>query len=142
MSDIDHEMDVYGKVLSGTEAPLELAKLARVNYLKKKMRIPLSRMIGDYADNLADTMKVLILGQAISLGIVTNTTVITKYKTWVQAMLTGYTAAGIQTAAQSMLDGIDALVFKKYDVARAGIAAAETEEAVNAVDIEEAGNGI
>lgn len=140
MSDIkqaDLEVSVYGSPLKGEETDLEKTKLARKWYLKTKIRRWLAWQSGDTQDILADLTKVLVLGQAVSLGIVTDKAVIDKYKAWVQALLDGYTIVGIQDSMQNMLDGLDTLVFKKYNVAKELIDRATTEKAIRDVDVED-----
>lgn len=133
---ITAEVDLYGLPLKGAETEIDKSRLARKWYLKKKIRRWLAWQTGDVQDSIADVTKALVLGQAIALGIVTNTTVINKYKSWVQKLLDGYTAASIQEALQTMLDGVDALVFKKYNVAKVAIDAASTAKDINSVDVE------
>ena len=136
INQITAEVDLYGLPLKGAETSIDKDRLARKWYLKKKIRRWLAWQTGDVQDSIADVTKALVLGQAIALGIVTNTTVINKYKAWVQKMLDGYGASGIQNSMQSMLDGVDAMVFKKYDVAKAAIDAAITSESINLIDVE------
>jgi len=136
INQINLEVEVYGSPLKGAETDLDKAKMARKWYLKTKIRRWLAWQSGDVQDALADLTKALVLGQAISTGIITNPTIIAKHKAWVQALLTGYTATGIQDSMQNMLDGVDGLVFKKYNVAKTAIDAATTDKDIGAVDVE------
>jgi len=84
---------MYGRVLTGDETALELEKLARTQYLKTKMRKKLAQDIGDSPDNVADMTRAIMLGMAISEGLVTDTQIITRYHLYVQDMVQDYGGA-------------------------------------------------
>jgi len=95
MSDLTGEqgLTMYGRVLTGDETALELEKLARTQYLKTKMRKKLAQDIGDSPDNVADMTRAIMLGMAISEGLVTDTQIITRYHLYVQDMVQDYGGA-------------------------------------------------
>lgn len=51
------QIELYGQLLTGDETELDLAKLARIQYLKTKMRPRLAAQIGDYGDNITDVTR-------------------------------------------------------------------------------------
>ena len=139
MSDINQiivEVDLYGSPLKGTETEIDKARMARKWYLKGKIRRWLAWQTGDTLDVLADTMKAVILGQAICLGIVTNKGIIDKHKDWVKKMLDGYSTEEIQVALETFLNGVDTQVFKKLNVAKSAISTAVTIDDVQIIDVE------
>jgi hypothetical protein len=133
---LQFQMDTYGKILDGTETSLEIAKLERRQYLKQKFRPNLAAAIGDYGDNITDTARAIILGQAIALGIVTDTVVISSYSDYIQAMLEGYGGAKacMATIAQTA-DGLYSQLVAGYYVVCQQIAAAGTEDEVRSIDL-------
>lgn len=134
----NHQMDLYGRLLAGTETDLELAKLARCHYLKTKMRPALATQIGDYGDNITDTTRAMVLGEAIRLGIVTDQDVIDGYTTYVATMLEGYGGAeAILSVLQTNVSALGSILVEKYYAAKTVIEAAETVEDVQAVDVED-----
>jgi len=133
-----HQMELYGRLLAGTETELELAKLARTHYLKTKMRPALAAQIGDYGDNITDTTRALVLGESIRLGIVTDQDVIDGYTSYVATMLEGYGGAeAILGVLQANVSALGSILVGKYYAAKAAIEAAETVEDVQAVDVED-----
>ena len=89
----DRELELYGRVLTGNETELDIARLARVQYLKKKMRRKLAADIGDSPDNVADMTRALVLGMAIDAGIVADPQIITRYHLYIQDMVQNYGGA-------------------------------------------------
>ena len=130
------QIEIYGKLLTGEETELELSKLARTNYLKGKMRPRLAAAIGDFGDNITDVTRALVLGEAIRLGIETNADVIASYNAYVQGMYEGYGGgAAIMAVLAGNTTGLQAELITGYYVAKQAIAAAETVDAVQAVDL-------
>ncbi len=87
------EIEVYGRLLTGAETELELAKFARIKYLKNKMRPRLAALIGDTPDNVTDVLRAFVLGEAIRLGLVTDPDIIQEHTQYIEAMLSGYGGA-------------------------------------------------
>jgi hypothetical protein len=138
MSDIDHEIEVFGKILTGSETTIELARMARKFYLKKKMRIPLAREIGDYGDNITDLTRALVLGEGIKIGLVTDQAVVDGYYAYIKTVLTGYgSPTQILGVLRKTMDGLLTHLIGKYYAAKKAIDAAETEEDINKVDIDD-----
>ena len=130
------QIEIYGKLLTGEETELELAKLARTNYLKTKMRPRLAAAIGDFGDNITDTTRAIVLGEAIRLGIETDAYVISAYSAYVQAMYEGYGGgAAIMAVLAGNTSGLQAELITGYYVAKQAIAAAESLDAVQAADL-------
>jgi len=134
-----HQMELYGRLLAGTETELELAKLARTHYLKTKMRPALAAQIGDYGDNITDTTRALVLGEAIRLGLVDDfPAAIDGYTAYVATMLEGYGGAeAILSVLQANVSALGSILVGKYYAAKAAIEAAETVEDVQAVYVEQ-----
>ena len=130
------ELALYGQPLVGDETELEKARLARIQYLKNKMRPRLQAIIGDLGDNITDTVRALILGEAIRLGLVTDQGQIDQYRSYVSAMLLGYGGAeSILSVLLGSLTGLQAELIEGYYQAKAAVNAAESAEAINAVDL-------
>lgn len=130
------QIEIYGRLLSGEESELELAKLARIQYLKTKMRPRLAAAIGDYGDNITDVTRGLVLGEAIRIGLVTDAEIIAAYSAYVEGLLDGYGGAeAIMTVLLGNTSGLQAELIGGYYIAKQAIAAAETIEAVQAVDL-------
>jgi hypothetical protein len=136
MTRTEFEFQTYGRLLTGDETELEKAKLARTRYLKIKMRKPLAAAIGDDPDTITDVMRAVLLCHAIQAGIVTDQTVITRLRAYVQEMLAGYGGA---EAIMDVLEYDKAMIGQHvllgYFAAKAMIDAAETVEAVMMVDL-------
>lgn len=131
------QINTYGQLLTGDETELDLARLARIHFLKKKMRPALAAAIGDTPDNIADSMRALILGDCIALGIVTDQAVIDAHKAYLAALLEGYggpeaIAAVLQGAAQA----IGQYVVNKYFTAKSQIMASDDEDEIRSIDID------
>lgn len=130
------EVEVYGTLLSDTETIIELARRARIQYLKKKMRPRLGATIGDYGDNITDTVRALVLGHAIQLGIVTDKAVVDAYRSYITSMLDGYGGAGtVMQALSAALSGLQAELVARYYQAKLRILAAATIDEINAIDL-------
>ena len=130
------ELALYGQPLVGDETELEKARLARIQYLKNKMRPRLQALIGDLGDNITDTVRALILGEAIRLGLVIDQGQIDQYRSYVSAMLYGYGGAdSILAVLLGSLSGLQAELIEGYYQAKSAIGAAESAEAVSAVDL-------
>lgn len=136
MTEKEFEFQMYGKMLDGTETELEKAKLARVRFLKLKMRKPLAVAIGDDPDTITDVLRAVLLCHAIQAGIVTDTAVITRLRNYVQEMLVGYGGA---EAIMDVLEYDKAMIGQHvmlgYFAAKAMVDAAETVEDVMGVDL-------
>ena len=130
------DLALYGQPLVGDETELEKARLARNQYLKNKMRPRLQAQIGDLGDNITDTVRALILGESIRLGLVTDQGQIDQYRSYVSAMLVGYGGAEpILSVLLGSLTGLQAELIEGYYHAKAAVNAAESAEAINAVDL-------
>ena len=130
------EIEIYGQVLTGNETELDLSKLARIQYLKNKMRPRLAAAIGDYGDNITDVTRGLVLGEAIRLGIVADQQVIDGYSAYVEGLLDGYGgAAAIMSVLLGNTVGLQSELISGYYVAKQSIAAAESVEAVQDIDL-------
>jgi hypothetical protein len=131
-----YQVELYGRLLTGEETELEMAKLARTQYLKGKMRPRLAAAIGDYGDNLSDVTRALVLSDAIRLGIEIDAAVVAAYASYVEAMYLSYGGgAAIMAVLAGNTSGLQAELVSGYYVAKQAIAAAETVEAVQAVDL-------
>ena len=131
-----YQVELYGRLLTGEETGLELAKLARTQYLKGKMRPRLAAVIGDWGDNVTDVTRAIVLAEAIRLGIETDADVIAAYNAYVQAMYEGYGGgAAIMSVLAGNTTGLQAELITGYYVAKQAIAAAESLDAVQAVDL-------
>lgn len=128
--------EIYGCEPTGDETSLELSKMARIQYLKTKMRKKLLVTIGDEDDNIADLTRACVLGLAIQNEQVTNADLITRYGNYVSAMLAGYGGAeSIMSVLESNLEGINALVVSGYYASKQQIMECEDEASVNNVDL-------
>ena len=138
MTEKEFEFQTYGRLLDGTETELEKAKLARIRYLKIKMRKPLAVAIGDDPDTITDVLRAVLLCHAIQAGIVTDQSVITRLRAYVQEMLEGYGGA---EAIMDVLEYDKAMigqhVLMGYFAAKAMVDAAQTVEDVMQVDLPE-----
>lgn len=130
------EIDTYGQLLTGGETELDLARLARIHFLKKKMRPRLAAAIGDTPDNLTDAIRALILGDAIALGMVTDAAVVEAYKTYIAGLIEGY---GGPEAILSVLSGSSAAigqyVVAGYFAAKTEIMACDDIDAIREIDL-------
>jgi len=134
--ELNFQMDTYGKILSGEETSLEIARLERRAYLKQKFRPALAAAIGDYGDNITDCTRAIVLGQAIALGLVTDKAVIDSFGAYIKAMLAGYGGADACMASLAKtVDGLQQELVAGYYVACQQIAKAETEEQVRRIDL-------
>lgn len=130
------QFELYGKYLDGTETELDLQKLARVRYLKLKMRDRLSADIGDDPDALADVLRCVLVAQATNIGIITDPTIIARHTRYIGEMLEGYGGAeAIMDVLEYDKERIGQHVMMGYFAAKAMIDAAETVEDVMAVDL-------
>lgn len=138
MTQLELEFQIYGRLLTGEETELEKAKLARTRYLKLKMRKPLAVAIGDDPDTITDVLRAVLLCHAIQAGIVTDTAVITRLRTYVQEMLEGYGGA---EAIMDVLEYDKAMIGQHvvlgYFAAKAMVDAATTPEDVMMIDLPE-----
>lgn len=138
MTEKEFEFQMYGKILDGTETELEKAKLARVRFLKLKMRKPLAVAIGDDPDTITDVLRAVLLCHAIQAGIVTDQAVVTRLRAYVQEMLEGYGGA---EAIMDVLEYDKAMigqhVLMGYFAAKAMVDAATTPEDVMMIDLPE-----
>lgn len=136
MTEKEFEFQTYGRMLTGEETELEKAKLARIRYLKIKMRKPLAIAIGDDPDTITDVLRAVLLCYAIQAGIVTDQTIITRLQVYVQDMLEGYGGA---EAIMDVLEYDKAMigqhVLMGYCAAKAMVDAAATIDDVTAVDL-------
>lgn len=130
------EFSYYGKELNGEETELELAQLARIAYLKKKMRKKLLKKIGDQDDNIADLTRSIILGLAIEHGNVTDEDIITRYETYIEEMLVSY---GGYEDIMDVLEGnkapIDELVVEGYYTTKRAILTETDIETIRTMDL-------
>ena len=134
----EDQLSIYGKMLAGSETETVLAALARIHYLKLKLRRLLElENIGDPQDVAADMNKSLLLGVGILSGVITNAAIIARYKAYVTAQVQLY---GGPAAIMDKLEA-NAIPLLKWVArltdAKAAIAAATDAEAVGAVDVEE-----
>ena len=137
MTQSDFEFQTYGRLLTGAETDLEKAKLARIRYLKLKMRKPLAVAIGDDPDTITDVLRAVLLCHAIQAGIVTDTLIIARLRSYVQEMIEGYGgAASIMDVLEYDKAMIGEHVLMGYLAAKVMIDAAETIEEVMAVDLQ------
>lgn len=138
MTEKEFEFQTYGRLLDGTETELEKAKLARVRYLKIKMRKPLAAAIGDDPDAITDVLRAVLLCHAIQAGLVTDAAIIARLRNYVQEMLEGYGGAG---AIMDVLEYDKAMIGQHvmlgYFAAKAMVDAAETPEDVMMIDLPE-----
>lgn len=133
----EEQLQIYGKVLTGSETEAATCALARVHYLKLKLRRFLQMdNLGDPEDICADINKSLLLGVGILSGVITNTAIITRYKAYVTAQVQLY---GGPAAIMDKLEANAVPLAKwltKLSEAKAAIVAAKDVEAVAAVDVE------
>ncbi len=138
MTEKEFEFQTYGRLLTGDETELEKAKLARVRYLKIKMRKPLAIAIGDDPDTITDVLRAVLLCHAIQAGLVTDATIIARLRAYVQEMLDGYGgAAAIMDVLEYDKAMIGQRVMLGYFAAKAMVDAAETPEDVMMIDLPE-----
>lgn len=119
------------------ESDLDKARLARINFLKQKMRAMLTVEIGDTPDNIADTVRAIILGEAIRLGMVTDSGTIAKHAQYIKALLNGY--GGGECIANVLLGNLTPIynqIVLGYFVAKSNILAAQTAAEVSMIDID------
>ena len=133
----EDQLSIYGKMLAGSETETVLAALARIHYLKLKLRRLLELdNIGDPQDMAADMNKSLLLGVGILSGVITNAAIITRYKAYVTAQVQLY---GGPAAIMDKLEANAVPLVKwltKLSEAKAAIVAAKGVEEVAAVDVE------
>lgn len=130
------QVDLYGLIPAGDETELELAKMARKQYLKKKFRPILAAEIGDYGDNITDAVRAIVLGQAILLGIETDSKIVDLYKTYINTMVNGYGgSAAIMSVLLESVNGLQQHLVSEYYAACLQIADAKTIEDVRMVDL-------
>jgi hypothetical protein len=133
----EDQLSIYGKVLAGLETETVLAALARIHYLKLKLRRLLELdNIGDPQDVAADMNKSLLLGVGILSGVITNAAIITRYKAYVTAQVQLY---GGPAAIMDKLEANAVSLVKwltKLSVAKAALVAAEDVEKIMAVELE------
>ena len=133
----EEQLSIYGKTITGSETDGVKAALARAHYLKRKLRRFLEMdNIGDPQDVTADVNKSLLLGVGILAGVITNATIITRYKAYVTAQVQLY---GGPEAIMGKLEANAGPLVKwltKLSAAKVAIAAAADLEAVAAVDVE------
>ena len=130
------QFELYGKYLDGTETELELQKLARIRYLKLKMRDRLAADIGDDPDALADVLRCVLISQGIALGLVADAAVIARHAQYIGEMLEGYGGAeAIMDVLEYDKQMIGQHVLMGYFTAKAMVDAAETPEDVMGVDL-------
>jgi hypothetical protein len=143
MTTPENQLSIYGKVLTGSETEAVLAALARVRYLKLKLRRLLEQdNLGDIQDVAADVNKSLLLGLGIVSGAITNATLVARYKAYIAAQITLY---GGPVAIMDKLEANAVPLLKwltRLTEAKAEIAAADDVEAVAAVDVETVTNDI
>jgi len=130
------EIQLYGQFLTGDETALEIARLERKTYLKAKFRPRLAAAIGDYGDNITDSTRAIVLGAAISLGIVTDEAIISGYAAYISAMLEGYGGAAsiLQTLGQAAT-GLQQQLVSGYYIAKIQIEQAKTVDDVRKIDL-------
>ena len=130
------QFELYGKYLDGTESELELQKLARIRYLKLKMRDRLAADIGDDPDALTDVLRCVLISQGINQGIITDTAIIARHKLYIEEMLIGYGGAeAIMDVLEYDKQMIGQHVLMGYFAAKAMVDAAETVDDVMTVDL-------
>ena len=132
------EFELYGKYLDGTETELDKQKLARIRYLKLKMRDRLAADIGDDPDALTDVLRCVLIAQGINLGIVTDADIIARHAQYIGEMLEGYGgAAAIMDILEFDKQMIGQHVVMGYFAAKAAVLAAEGPESVMSIDLPE-----
>lgn len=135
-TNMDEQYDRYGRVLTGAETALDLARYARTQYLKKKMRRKLEVDIGDGPDNVADLTRGLALGMAIEAGIVTDTQIITRYHLYIQDMVQNYGGAeAIMDVLEYDKTTLEQHVVAGYFLAKQTIYESEDEEEIRLIDL-------
>ena len=133
----------YGKVVNDEMTELDLSKLARIKFLKAKMRLILESQIGDTPDNLADAIRAIVLGEAIRLGLVTDKETIAKHTQYITTMLEGYGGgSAIADVLISVVDPIYQQVVTNYFTAKQSVFVADTEDKVRKCDLPEDLEGI
>ena len=136
MTEKDFEFQLYGKYLDGSETELDKAKLGRTRYLKVKMRKTLAVAIGDDSDTITDVLRAVLLCYAVQAGLVTDTIVITRLRSYVQEMLDGYGGpAEVMDVLEYDKTMVGQHVMAGYFAARAMISCAQTMEEVAEVDL-------
>jgi hypothetical protein len=132
-----HEIELYGQLLTGSESELDIARLARITYLKKKMRPRLAAVIGDTPDNVTDVLRAVILGEAIALGIVTDQDVIDGHAQYVSVMLAGYGGAeAILGVMQQNMGALRDELIAGYYEAKKDILTSWSVEEINRIDLQ------
>jgi hypothetical protein len=138
IDDKTSQLEQYGSTLAGTETELAKAKLARVQYLKLKLRRLLGwDNVGDPEDIATDVNKSLLLGMGILSGAITNAPLIARYKAYLAAQITLY---GGPVKIMDKLEANAVPLLKwvaRLTTAKATVASAADIEAVGVVDIED-----
>ncbi len=130
------QMNKYGTVLTGQETALQLIQLERIKTLKDEMRLLLAGKIGDNGDNIADTTRALVLGEAIRIGLVADKVITDAYGVYVESLLTGYGGAkAILDVLQLDLQFLGQYLVGKYYPAKARVESATTAEEVEGVTL-------
>ena len=141
-TNMDEQYDRYGRVLTGDETPIELARMARTQYLKKKMRRKLEVDIGDGPDNIADMTRAIVLGDAIAAGIVTDPQVITRYHLYIQDMVQNYGGGeAIMDVLEYDKTCLEQHVLAGYFLAKQTIYEEDDPEAIRMIDLPGEGAG-
>jgi hypothetical protein len=130
------ELNTYGKLLTGSESELELAKLQRIKFLKSKFRPNLEAIIGDTPDNVADTVRTIVMGMAIMMGIETNQDLIDGYQEYISSLYVGYGGGeNILSVIAGTAVGLQQEVVAGYFVAKAMIEASDDIDYINKIDL-------
>lgn len=139
--DIDEKMmqlSTYGRILSGDEDELTLAKLERISYLKNKMRKFLEWDMGDFGDNITDILRCVVLAEAIRSGLVDDTNVIQRFNEYIGEMLVGYGGAeAIMMILEKNISFLKLWLVSEYYTAKMSILSCETVDDVRAIDIDD-----
>jgi hypothetical protein len=135
--DKDLQLEIYGRILEGSETENEKEAIARAQYLKIKLRRRLElENIGDLSDIVADMNKSLLLGMGILSGAITDKAVVDRYTAYVQDQV------GLYGGSKAIMKKLEANAvplakwLAKLGAAKIAISAAKDVEGIMTVEME------
>lgn len=134
----NEQFEQYGRVLTGDETELELAQLARIQYLKTgpgKLRDRLAHGIGDTPDNIADLTRTVIACYAVDRGIITDPLIIARLDAVIASMVEGYGGEEVIISAIEANNTLLLSATSEYFRAKAEIMACADEDDIRMIDL-------
>lgn len=130
------QLSIFGRLLKGSETAVELARIARLHYLKFKLRRILEPDLGDFHDICSDLNKSLLLGLGIVSGQISKPDLITRYRAYIVAQIQLY---GGPDAIMDKLEanaGYLSGLLQNYNLSKTDLAACTTEDEVTLLDLD------